>query len=160
MNATIGWALAVLAVAVGYAQWGWPGVVLAITVIVFWLLLQFSRALRVMRQAGGAPVGHVDSAVMLHSRLRAGMRLMDIIPMTRSLGQGVERVAGAPETFVWTDPSGAAVRVELTAGRLHHWTLQRPAQEAEIDQEKTASPAGPPTQGQASPGPLSRGPDA
>lgn len=164
MNATIGWTLAVLAVAVGYAQWGWQGVVLAITVIVFWLLLQFSRALRVMRQAGGAPVGHVDSAVMLHSRLRAGMRLMDIIPMTRSLGLGVEREAGAPETFTWTDASGVAVRVELTAGRLSHWTLQRPAPAAETDQEGTVPPAGPPLQGKPlekpPQGPLARGPDA
>jgi len=127
MNSTWGWALAVVAVALGYAQWGWQGLVLALTLIVFWLLLQFSRALRVMRQAAGAPVGHVDSAVMLHAKLRTGMRLLDIIPLTRSLGQAIEREAGAPETFVWTDASGAAVRVELVSGRLSHWALERPA---------------------------------
>ena len=87
MNAVWGWALALAALVAGGLQWGWPGVVLAITVIVFWLLLQFSRALRVMRQATGAPLGHVDSAVMLHTKLRTGMRLIDIIPLTRSLGQ-------------------------------------------------------------------------
>ena len=130
-----GWALALTALVVGGLQWGWQGVVLAITVIVFWLLLQFSRALRVMRQAAGAPVGHVDSAVMLHTKLRTGMRLIDIIPLTRSLGQ-----AGKPqglqdtqalEIFTWTDAAGVAVRVELRAGRLQRWELQRPTEPAQ-----------------------------
>ena len=55
MDARWGWALATLAVAVGWWQMGWMGVVLAITVTVFWLLLQFSRSLRVMRNAADAP---------------------------------------------------------------------------------------------------------
>ena len=139
MNTTIGWALAVLAVAVGYAQWGWPGVVLAVTVVVFWLLLQFSRALRIMRQAGGAPVGAVDSAVMLHAKLRRGMRLLEIIPLTRSLGAKVDdpgasgrtdgeaRSRSGPviECFRWADSSGASVTLELVDGRLQRWSLAR-----------------------------------
>ena len=129
MNANWGWALAIAAVVLGWMQWGWQGVLLAITVIVFWLLLQFSRAMRVMRQAAGAPVGHVDSAVMLHAKLRQGMRLMDIIPLTRSLGQAVEggtvQEPAAQEVFTWTDGAGNAVRVELVAGRLQRWELQR-----------------------------------
>ncbi|MFM8768139.1 MAG: hypothetical protein ACKOD9_10355 [Rubrivivax sp.] len=132
MNKTWGWALAVVAVVVGWMQWGWQGVVLAITVIVFWLLLQFSRALRVMRQAAGAPVGHVDSAVMLHAKLRQGMRLLDIIPLTRSLGQRVEgggvQEPATQEVFTWTDTAGNAVRLELLAGRLQRWELQRPVE--------------------------------
>jgi hypothetical protein len=60
----------VAAVALGYVQYGWPGVVLAVSGIVFWLLLQFTRALRAMRTAGGAPVGHVASAVMLQAGSR------------------------------------------------------------------------------------------
>jgi len=136
MNAMWGWALAVLAVAVGWMQWGWRGVVLAVTVVVFWLLLQFSRALRVMRLAAGAPVGEVPSAVMLHARLRTGMRLMEILPLTRSLGQRVDAAtdpgatAGATsgpndEHFAWRDASGACVQVVLTDGRLRSWTLRR-----------------------------------
>ena len=62
------------ALAAGYVGYGWPGVVLALTVVVFWLLLQFSRALRTLRNAASGPVGQVASAVMLHSRLKAGMR--------------------------------------------------------------------------------------
>ena len=84
-------ALALAALVVGYWQYGWPGLVLALTVIVFWLLLQFSRAMRAMRLAGAAPVGRVASAVMLQSRLREGMRLLELIQITRSL---VERYGG------------------------------------------------------------------
>jgi len=128
MSATWGWALALVAIVLGWFQWGWQGVLLAISVVVFWLLLQFSRAMRVMRQAAGAPIGHVDSAVMLNAKLRAGMRLMEIIPLTRSLGQAVEGEPGVPETFTWTDTSGACVRVQLVGGRLRQWSLERPAE--------------------------------
>lgn len=135
MNAIWGWALAVLAVAVGWMQWGWRGVFLAVTVIVFWLLLQFSRAVRVMRLAAAAPVGEVPSAVMLHARLRPGMRLMEILPLTRSLGERLVTTEDPPdaagvdvERFVWRDASGAHVRVELVRGRLQSWTLEREPQ--------------------------------
>jgi uncharacterized protein (DUF58 family) len=121
----IGWTLAVAALAAGYAGWGWPGVVLGITLVVFWLLLQFSQALRVMRTAAQAPVGRVPNAVMLHARLKAGQRLMDIIRITRSLGQAVPRPEGEPETFVWQDEAGDRVQVELQAGRVTAWALQR-----------------------------------
>lgn len=122
MNPWIGWALAVIAVAVAYASWGWPGVVLALTLVVFWLLLQFSRSLRVMRMAAGRPVGAIDNAVMLHVKLRPGMRLLEILPLTRSLGC---KVADAPETYLWTDAGGDRVRVELCDGRCSAYALER-----------------------------------
>ena len=122
MDGRIGWALAVAAVALGYWQYGWQGVLLAFSGIVFWLLMQFTRALRAMRAAGGSPVGHVASAVMLQARLKTGLRLMDIILLTRSLG---EKLADDPETFRWTDDSGAAVTVELVKGRCVRWSLAR-----------------------------------
>jgi len=125
MNGVVGWALAVLALAIGYAQWGWPGVALGVSVIVFWLLLQFSRALRVMKNAGAAPVGHVDSAVMLHSKLARGMTLMQVITLTRSLGR---KTADAPETFEWVDASGAVVSVEFVDGRCTTRRLARPVE--------------------------------
>jgi hypothetical protein len=127
MNPAVGWTLAVAAVALGYLQWGWKGVLLAVSGIVFWLLMQFTRALRAMRTAGGAPVGHVASAVMLQSRLKEGQRLMDIIVLTQSLG---EKLADDPETFRWTDASGAAVTIELVKGRCVRWSLARPADPA------------------------------
>lgn len=126
MNVAIGWGLAVVGVAIGYVQWGWQGVLLAVTLVVFWLLLHFSRAMRVMRMASTAPVGRIDSAVMLHSKLKTGMSLLEILPLTRSLGL---KVADAPETFVWTDESDASVRVELVNGRCTAWRLERPEPE-------------------------------
>jgi len=127
MNALLGWALALLAVVAGYVGYGWRGLVLALTVVVFWMLLQFSRALRAMREAAGRPVGRVDSAVMLHAGLRPGMRLVDIMKLTRSLGDVLSQ---DPEVFVWTDDSGDRVRVELRGGRVSVWALQRAAKDA------------------------------
>ena len=124
MNPIVGWGLAVAAVALGYVQWGWRGVLLAVSVVVFWLLLQFSRAIRAMRQAAGAPKGGVANAVMFNARLRPGLRLLDILPMTGSLG---EQVAADPETFVWADAGGDRVRVELVKGRVTRFTLERAA---------------------------------
>jgi hypothetical protein len=121
-NVVIGWVLAVAAVALGYVQWGWPGVALGVSVVVFWLLLQFSRAMRVMKMAGAAPLGHVDSAVMLHAKLSKGMTLMQILPLTRSLGV---KVSDVPEIFEWRDTSGAVLRVELVGGRCSAWALER-----------------------------------
>ena len=122
MNPILGWGLAVAAVVAGWASYGWQGVLLAVSVTVFWLLLQFSRVLRVMRMAAGRPVGSIDSAVMLHAKLRTGLKLLQILPLTRSLGQ---KVADDPETFVWTDGGGDRVRVELRDGRCTAFALQR-----------------------------------
>ena len=123
MNAAVvGWALALAAIVAGYVGYGWRGVVLAITIVVFWLALQFSRAVRALRDAAGRPVGEIDSAVMLHSRLQAGMRLVQILKLTRSLGL---RIAEDPETYEWRDGGGDCVRVQLQRGRLDTWTLQR-----------------------------------
>ncbi len=122
MHALIGWGLAVAAIASGYALYGLPGAAMGITMVVFWMLLQFTRVMRAMRIAGQAPVGLVPSAVMLNARLHAGMRLIDIIQITRSLG---EKLADEPETFAWRDESGASVQVQLEGGRVRHWTLTR-----------------------------------
>ena len=121
----VGWGLAVLAVAAGYWQWGWRGLVLALTLVAFWLLLQFSRALRALRDAASAPLGSVPSAVMLHAKLQVGMALPQILRCAGSLGR---KVADEPETYEWRDASGATLRAELTGGRLTRWALERPAE--------------------------------
>ena len=132
----LGWGLGSLAVAVGYVQWGWQGVVLAITLVVFWLLLQFSRALRSLREAAGAPVGSVSSAVMLHTKLKAGMNLPAVMRLAGSLGR---KVVDDPETFEWSDEGGVKVRAEMKAGRLARWELLREEETDPVD-------AGPPAQ--------------
>ena len=130
MNPQIGWALAALALAAGYFSYGWRGMVLGLTVIVFWLLLQFSRALRAMRDAGSAPKGQVPSAVMLNAQLKAGMTLIDVLKRTRSLGLPQAPVAPVEEAFLWTDSGGVSVRVNLRGGKITDWQLTRPADPA------------------------------
>jgi hypothetical protein len=122
LNPIVGWGLAVLGIASGYVGWGWPGVVLGVTAVVFWLLLQFSRSLRVLKKAAGSPLGHVDSAVMLHSKLKAGMPLMQVLVLTRSLGT---KLSEAPERWGWADPGGARISLEFERGKLQSWTLAR-----------------------------------
>ena len=127
MNGVAGWALAALGVSAGYWAYGWQGSVVALTLVVFWLLLQFSRALRAMRAAASRPVGFVDNAVMLHAKLRSGLRLVDIIVLTRSLGH---KLSDDPERYVWQDAAGDSVVVDLPAGRCTGWRLQRAAEPA------------------------------
>ena len=123
MDARIGWLLAAAALAAGWWGYGWRGVVLAVTGIVFWLLLPFSRTVRLLRQASGAPVGHVASAVMFQARLREGMRLAEVIRLAGSLGR---KLKDDPETFGWSDAGDVHVEVEFAAGRCAAWRLVRP----------------------------------
>ena len=136
MNPLVGWLLAVAALALGWQLYAWQGVVMAITLIVFWLVLQFNRALRVMKNAASAPMGHLDSAVMLHSRLRVGLTLVQVVALTRSLGR---KEAADPETWSWADGGGASVNLVFVAGKLRSWSLQRA--EAPDDSPTAANPA-------------------
>jgi hypothetical protein len=124
MNAWAGWVLAVAAVAAGYLGYGWPGVALAVSVVAFWLLLQFSRALRALRHASGSPVGQVPNAVMFNARLQKGTRLPEILKTTRSLGRAV---SAEPEVWAWADAGGDEVWVHMHQGRVTRWELRRAA---------------------------------
>ena len=128
MNPVIGWGLAFAALVAGWFSYGWPGLALAFTVIVFWLLIQFNRSVRVMRDAAEAPIGHVPSAVMLHAKLRVGLPMLQIVRLTKSLGK---RLSESPEVWAWADASGADVRVVFDKGICTGWTLHRPPEEAE-----------------------------
>jgi hypothetical protein len=123
-HAAIPLLLALGAFAAGWLAYGWQGLVLAATVIAFWLLLQFSRTLRVLRSAANSPIGHVASAVMLNAKLRQGLRLPAVIGLTGSLGR---KVADEPETFAWADAAGDEVRCEFAGGRCTRWMLTRAA---------------------------------
>ncbi len=128
MNAIVGWGLAALAVAAGWWGYGWPGVVMAISVVVFWLLLQFSRAMRAMKTAATAPKGRVDSAVMLNAKLKPGLTLMQVIALTQSLG---ERVNDSPETWAWVDDGDSRVSLVFHGAKLQSWQLTRPEPEVQ-----------------------------
>ena len=123
MNPVVGWLLCAAALFLGWRAYGGVGVAMAVSVIVFWLLLQCSQAMRVMQRAGDSPVGHIDSAVMLHSRLKRGMTMLQLVRMTSSLGR---KVGDAPERFEWADRGGNVVAVSLDGGRLAQWELRRP----------------------------------
>lgn len=140
MNPIVGWGLAVIAVAAAWQAYGWQGVVMAVSVIVFWLLIQFSRALRVMKNAGEAPVGHIGSAVMLNAKLREGLTMMQVVTMTRSLGRKIDSQG---DTWAWADDGGSEVTLEFKGGKLAKWTLVRPDPEAAVPSAAPAGPANP-----------------
>ena len=128
MNPLLGWALAAVMVGAAWQFYAWQGVAVAVTAIVFWLLLQFNRAIRVMKNAAGKPVGHVDSAVMLNAKLRAGMQMLHVVTLTHSLGR---RVSETPEVWSWADAGASEVIVTFVNGRCTAWMLNRPTQAPE-----------------------------
>ncbi|HJV61268.1 MAG TPA: hypothetical protein VJ743_10015 [Albitalea sp.] len=126
MNPLVGWGLAALLVAAGWQAYAWHGVALAVTAIAFWLVLQFNRTLRVMRDAAQTPLGYVDSAVMLNARLRRGMTMLQIVKLTGSLGRRLPDV----QAWSWSDAGGATVTAVLAGARLDHWQLLRAGEDA------------------------------
>ena len=128
MNPVLGWGMAAVAVVAGWYSYGWPGVALAASVIVFWLLIQFNRSLKVLRNAGSAPIGHIDSAVMLNAKLQAGMQMIKVVALTKSLGR---RVSEEPERWAWADAGSAEVVIDFDNGICKSWVLNRPAEATE-----------------------------
>jgi len=124
MNPILGWALAALFVALAWQLYGWQGALFAISAVVFWLLLQFNRSLRAMRNAAQRPVGQVDSAVMLHAKLRPGLTMLQVIALTGSLGR---KLGEGEDDWAWSDEGGSGVRLHFTRGRLASFELERPA---------------------------------
>jgi hypothetical protein len=125
MNPMLGWALAALLVALAWQNWGWQGVIAAATFIVFWLLLQFNRAVRTMKNAANAPVGRVPSAVMLNAKLKPGMTMLQVVGMTKSLGRKLDE---AGDRWAWQDDGGSRVTLEFKAGKLVQFALDRPSE--------------------------------
>lgn len=118
------WIVAALLAAASWRFFGWPGLALAVSVTVFVLLLQVTRALRVMRVAADMPMACVASAVMFQSRLRHGLTMLQVVAATKSLGREVE---GGADDWEWCDDGGDCVRLCFEHGRLVRWKLVRPA---------------------------------
>ena len=122
-NPWIGWALVGLLGLFSWRVYGpVEGLFLTLTATVFWLLLQFSSAARVMKKAGRSPVGSVASAVMLNVKLRAGQTLLQTIRQTGSLGEPLP----GDDRWGWTDTGGARVELDFVRGKLARWSLVRP----------------------------------
>ena len=123
MSPVLGWALAALFAFATWRAYGLAGLAFAASTIVFWLLLTFNRAVRVMKNAGDAPVGHVANAVMFHAGLARGMTMLKVVTTTRSLGRKVE---GRNDDWRWGDDGGSSVLLHFERGRLARWELDRP----------------------------------
>jgi len=119
----IGWVLAALFALLAWQAYGIHGLAFAASAIVFWLLLTFSRAMRLMRNAGQAPVGRVPNAVMFHAGLARGMTLVQVLAKTKSLGRKVE---GSDDDWRWSDDGGASAVLHFERGRLVRWQIERP----------------------------------
>jgi uncharacterized protein (DUF58 family) len=128
MNPFVGFGLAALALYFGWRLYALPGLALGATLIVFWLVLQFNRSVRVMRNASESPLGHVASAVMFNAKLRPRMQMLQVISLSKSLGQ---RRDGEGNVLAWADDGGSEVVVTFDNGRIKGWVLNRPDERAE-----------------------------
>ena len=118
--------LGVVVVVVAWRAYGWPGVAMAASGIVMWMLLHFTRLMKVLQRASNRPVGYVDSAVMLHAKLKPGVTLLHVLAMTRALGEQLSPKEQQPEIYRWTDGSDSHVTCEFANGKLARWSLERP----------------------------------
>jgi hypothetical protein len=118
--------LGVAVVAIAWRAYGWPGVALAAGGIVMWMLLHFTRMMKVLQRASHRPVGWCDSAVMLNAKLRPGVNLLHVMALTRAIGEQVSPKDMQPEVLRWTDGSGSHVTCEFRNGKLAKWELFRP----------------------------------
>ena len=123
--------LGVVVVAAAYRGFGWSGVALAVGGIVMWMLLHFTRMMKVLQRAADRPVGYCDSAVMLNAKLRPGVNLLHVMAMTRAIGEPLSEKEAQPEVYRWTDASGSHVTCEFAGGKLVRWALFRPPAPAE-----------------------------
>ena len=133
--------LGVVLVAAAWRGYGWSGVALVAGGIVMWVLLHFNRMMQALKRAAGRPIGYVDSAVMLNAKLTAGVPLLRVISMTKSLGQLMSPKDEQPEIYRWTDAGESHVTCEIRGGKLVKWELVRPAVEAAASTALAPAPA-------------------
>jgi len=122
--------LGVVLVVVAFRAYGWAGVALVVSGIVMWMLLHFTRMMKVLQRASQRPIGYCDSAVMLNAKLRPGVNLLHVLAMTRALGELVSPKDTQPEIYRWTDTTASSVTCEFQSGKLVKWALTRPSAEA------------------------------
>ncbi len=123
--------LGVAVVAIAYRAYGWAGVALAVGGIIMWMLLHFTRMMKVLQRASNRPLGYCDSAVMLNAKLKPGVSLMHVMAMTRALGEQISPRETQPEVYRWSDAGGSRVDCTFERGKLVKWELFRPQAPAE-----------------------------
>lgn len=118
-----------VAIALGAGAWragGWAGMALLGSGLLLWFLLYYTRLLAIMKRAADRPIGYVGSAVMLNAKLKPRMPLLNVIGLTRSLGERLSAEGVEPEVYRWRDPGDSHVTAEFEGGRLARWQLERP----------------------------------
>ncbi len=118
-------------ITLAWQRFGWQGVIVFGSALVLWFMLQFNRTMQVLRRAADRPLGHVDSAVMLNAKLKAGVSLLHVTAMTHALGQLQSIKNRQPEIYRWRDNSDSYVDATFQDGRLTGWQLVRPTQQTE-----------------------------
>jgi hypothetical protein len=109
-----------------------------------WILLHFTRLMRVLQRAAQRPIGYLDSAVMLHVKLKPGMTLMHVIAMTRALGELRSEKDAQPEVYRWTDSTDSWVECTFAGGRLTAHQMHRPPPPDQSADQEPAAPLPPP----------------
>jgi len=116
-----------LALALSYAAWrsyGLQGLLLAVLMLSFWLMLHFTKLMRLLRTVAARPMGRARDAAALHARLKPGMAMVDVIRLTLSIGQLRTPPDSEPEERHWADDSGQAVVCRFEHGRLVSFRLE------------------------------------
>ena len=114
------------AVAWAYQLYGRTGVAAVAAAGVMWLLLHFTRMMQVLKRAANRPIGYVDSAVVLNAKLKPGMTLLQVVAMTRALGERQSGKEAQPEVFGWSDDTQSQVTCTFVCGKLTQHALFRP----------------------------------
>jgi len=109
-----------------FRSYGWAGIAAVLTMLVFGVLLHFSRMMQVLKRAANRPIGYVDSAVMLNAKLKPGATLLHVVAMTRALGLLKSVKDEQPEVFEWKDASESVVTCTFVGGKLMQHELVRP----------------------------------
>ena len=134
---TINAVLAASALLAGWWSFGWAGLVLAVTVLVFWTILQFNRASRQLRNVADRPKGMVDSVVTLQSKLAHGMTMAEVLAISNSLGQ---RMNERGNEWLWRDSYGNQIVVTFRRGSVERWSATRTdSQTAPVSSRPAAS---------------------
>ena len=119
--------IAIIGAAVlAFRSYGWAGIAVVVTLLMFGILLHFSRMMQILKRAANRPIGYVDSAVMLNAKLKPGATLLHVVAMTRALGLLTSVKGEQPEVFEWKDNSQSSVTCTFVGGKLSHHVLYRP----------------------------------
>ncbi|MEX1167409.1 MAG: glycerate kinase [Hydrogenophaga sp.] len=121
------WLFPALAAALAYAAWrsyGWPGLILAVLMLSFWLMLHFTKLMRLLRTVADRPMGRVSDANALAQRLKQGMPLVDVMRMTLSIGLLRSSPNTDPEVRSWSDEAGRTAVCTFEHGRLVSFRLE------------------------------------